>query len=477
MKLGPFEIRRHAAAEETPGREPDRTRKQLGASGTVNFQGFLQPEEYLPELSGEAGRREFERMRRSDPDVREALWHIYAPILNATWDVEAAGDDPKDLEAAALVRAAYFDWLAPDQPFVQHVRQALSHLALGFSIFELVEQVVTRPLSYIVPSSGDAVEIPARQYVVPRRFAQMLPRTISRWNMENRELVSITQTSWSGETVGDVEIPAEKLVLFVNEREGDDFNGVSILRSARKPWVIKEMVETVAGVAVERHGVGINVAYLPKSRENDAQTLTRVEEMLQNVRAGEFSYMVFPGPKAQGNAEGADGFTFEVVSPAGSLPDLVGFLEYLRGAIKGNVLARFAELGHGGTGARATGDVQSEVWYDAIHAVATYICDVHRPVIEQLVRKNIAGLDRFPRLVAGDIETRSLEEFANAQSKLLVAGAILPDRTYRRWVRQTVDAPDEDEDAEEQTAPEPVEELGGPRPNAQADEPPPAETA
>jgi hypothetical protein len=52
----------------------------------------------------------------------------------------------------------------------------------------------------------------------------------------------------------------------------------------------------------------------------------------------------------------------------GSSADNTPFMEYLRGEIKGSMLVRFSELGHGQTGARATGDVQSKVWYDALTA-------------------------------------------------------------------------------------------------------------
>ena len=420
MKLGPLEVRRALAAQPAP---VARTWRELGASGTVITDGWLQPHEYNRDLQGDRALAVWKRMRRSDPAVREALFHTFAPILNASWQVEPGSDDPLDLEVAAVVEAALFEWTT--QPWGQFLRQALDHLTYGFMLFETPMQVVEREVEFTLPD-GTPRSVQG-QWTVWRRFAQRLPTTIKRWFVEEGELVEVEQWAWDGQTFRMVRLPASSLLVFVNEQEGDDFTGVSLLRTAFKPWWLKEIVEKVAGVAVERHGVGINTAYLPDRYRDDSAMLARVEQMMRDVRSGEFSYLVFPGPKASADVSGRDGFTFEINAPPGTLPDLVGFLEYLRGDIKGNVLARFAELGHGRTGARATSDTQSEVWYDSLHTVARYVCDVINEAVKRLVDLNYQQVSRYPKLVVEDIESRNLEEFANTHSKLVLAGAINPD--------------------------------------------------
>ncbi len=490
MKLGPLLITRnhqnghHAGnvvefATPTAEVETSRPRPERGASGTVNYGGYLQPAEYLAALQGAQGLKVYERMRRSDPSVREALWHLMAPILKADWDIEPAGDDPDQLEQAAFVKAAYFDWL--ETPWRTHIRQCLTHLPLGFSVFETTWQVVDREIEWEDPHAEpepDPRDPTGRRLVRPRRtvrrqwltwrtLAQRLAPTVTRWVVDNGDLVAVEQQVFRATPTGGswetVTIPAEDLLVFVNEQEGDDFWGLPLLRSAYKPWLLKETVEKVAAVSVERHGVGINVAYVPERSATDSAVISRVEEMLRQVRAGEQSYLVFPGPKALG-AQSQDGYLFEVVSPEGSLPDQVGFLEYLRGELKGNVLARFAELGHGSVGARATGDVQSEVWRAAAEAVAGYVADVHNDRIRRLVRVNY-DTDRFPRLVFSGIDTKSLEEFARAVSLLVGAGALKADRSLREWTRRSIGAPDEDLEVEEEPVLEgEIEEEGGPLP-------------
>lgn len=443
MRFGPFHISRAAAEQPTPKVSPER-----GSSGTINQDGYLLPDEYNTQLRWPYSLKTYERMRRSDAAVREALQHIYAPILNATWAVEAASEDPLDLEVAEFVRRSYFDW--PIDPFEETLRQALHHLTFGVQLFELVDQVVEDALTWDDPVTGEPVTGPVRQFVTWRRWAHRKPGTVERWHVEEGELVSVQQqAALKDNRLVAPTIPAEALVVFTNEKEGDDFTGMSILRTAYKAWRLKEVIEKVMGVGVERHGTGIPVVYVPDDLKNDDATLDRIEQMMKGLRAGEFPYLVFPGPKGQAASAGggSGGFWFEIVAPSGGVPDFSGPLEYLRGEIKGNMLARFSELGHGSTGARSTGDTQSEVWYDALHAVARYMQSVHRGAIRRLVDKNYL-VDRYPQLVARDIEARSLTEFADFVAKLTSTGAIKADKSLRQAVRQAGDLPDEDEDAD-----------------------------
>lgn len=490
-----------AAARPKPTlqREGDDNVSPVGAAGTINYKGLLQSDEYNRDLSGRAALDVWTRMWRSDPVIREALWHIFAPILNAEKVIEEPGPDPsqEELEATAFVRACFFEWL--DQSFDEFITQALSYLPMGHSVFEALYKVVEKelrveerlegadelaggdeeekastddekaataeakpkkdeedgppdPLSEVpvpqLPERQTRV-LPKRQYVTLRKLSQRLPRTITHWNVDDAgELVSIIQqvpvrTADGGQEYREVTIPAEHLLVFVNEKWGDEWTGVSILRALYKPWVIKEMIEKVAAIAYERHGVGIPVGYVPRDRENDDEVLSQVEEMLKNLRAGEFSYLLFPGPKAQGHTIG---YHFEIVSPEGGIPDFTKMLEHLRGEIKGGLLVRFSELGHGASGARATANVQSEVWYAALHALARYIASAMDVLIRRLVDINFTGIERYPRMAFHGLEDRNLLEFAQAVALLTNANLLAPDAPTRAWVRRQADAPDEDPD-------------------------------
>lgn len=440
MKLGPFEIRRAQAAAAVDTR---RARDEIGASGTVNLDGFLVSHEYNRDLQGRQGLDQYERMRSSDGAVVETLGHITNPVRNATWEIEPATTQQHDLIVAEATRRAFMDW--PAQPFSEYLDHALDYLVFGHQLFEHPWQIVENTELEIERPDADPIRVPAQQYLAFRRFAPRLPQTIHRWNVTDGALESVQQQVFRDGGYDAPTIPADQLVVYVCGKRGDDFAGRSLLRGAYKHWVMKELVEKIEIVALERHGVGVWVAYPPQDQAHDTATLDRVEVILKNIRAGTQAYIVAPGPKALASAQGQNGWTFEIVSPTGSSPDFKAAKEYHRGEIKGSMLVRFAELGHASVGARATGDVQSEVWRDALHAVARHVGDVNQQPIRRFVDANFAGVKAYPRLVARDIESRDIAEFADAHYKLVNAGAIEPDRGYRRFVRDTLGAPAEED--------------------------------
>lgn len=460
MKLGPFTLNLARAAADAPAVavEPVNARpaKEIGASGTLNLHGFLTDSEYNPKLRWPQSLAVWEKMERSDASVDEALRHIIEPVKNATWRVRPPENPTVDeLVATELVRRALFEHLH-EQSFTEYIDQACDMLPKGHSVFELPEKLVEMEITVDDPAGGydevagrkvpRQIVIPARPWVVWDRMAQRLPDTIWQWNTDNGRLTSVTQQVFKGTTYENVEIPAEQLLVFTFRKRGDEFTGRSILRSAYKAWYFKELIEKIEAVSLERWGVGIPIAYPPSDKADDDATITRLEKILVGLRGGAFSYVVAPGPKQQAaQGDGASlGYLFEILSPTGTPPDFQTAKEYHRAEIKAGVLARFSELGHGQVGARSTGDTQSQVWYAALHALATYIGENHRTAIKRLVDKNLT-VTRYPTLVAEEIESKSLEEFANANAKLVTAGAITTDRSYRAFVRRALDAPMEDD--------------------------------
>lgn len=457
--------------------------EEYGASGTSNYNGYLIQSEFNHELRGIAGYDTFDEMRRTDPTVRETLWYVFSPILNANWMSEPP-EDPSDeeLEATEFIRCAFFEWM--DEPFAELMRNVLSYLEMGNAAFETAFKTEERSLIYqkkSAPSSSsedgmppefEKVETPVRQFVTWRKFAHRLPRTIWRWNVDEfGDLLSIIQLAPKGQPGAEVPsgqrlpdgslpidvmtqmgagqdwkmlpIPAQYLVVFTHEKWGDEWAGISIMRAAYKPWWLKNLIERTMGLSYERYGVGVPVAFIPQDREEDSQLIDKIEDMLTNLRAGEENFLIFPGPEASGSRSG---YGFKIESPGSTFPKFTDALEYLRAEIAGAMLSRFQDPGTWSSGNRSTASVQSEVWYNMLHSIARYIEDVFAVAIRRLVDMNYPGMTRYPRLHASGIEARDLLAFAQAVTLLTNGEVLLPDTPLRAWARDFMDAPPEDPD-------------------------------
>ena len=108
-----------------------------GRSGTL-ISGFVIENDYLPELLGISGQALYSRMELSDSQVRKLMHAVNNPIKSATWDIEPASEDEKDLKIAALIKNILFEDL-PDG-FTGKLDEILTFPWRGHSVFEVIHQ-------------------------------------------------------------------------------------------------------------------------------------------------------------------------------------------------------------------------------------------------------------------------------------------------------------------------------------------------
>ena len=208
----------------------------LGVSGTDIFSGIL-TEEYNAELSGTKGIDVYEKMRKSDATVRAALLACKLPIRRANWFIQSASDDEKDMEIKNFVNRALFEEM--ELNWDDFLRQVLLEIDFGVMVFEKVFEIKT---------------IDGRAMVTWKKLAPRLPKSISHWETADGEPGIQQQANNQPRAVS---IPMEKLLVFVNEMEGENWWGVSFLRAAYKHWYMKTNLERIDAIAHERQGLGI----------------------------------------------------------------------------------------------------------------------------------------------------------------------------------------------------------------------------
>lgn len=376
---------------------------ETGASGTQFFSGFIDGDEFVARLKGVQGRKTFDRMYRSDPVISATMHSLLLPLQGTTWEMVGGTDRGKQLVAKNILPT----WR-------RHLRQVLLHLVHGFALFERVYEI----------QGNEVVEVKA---------AQRLATSIERWHTENRKLDEVEQFAQTDDDGGaeHVRIPATRLTLFVNEQEGDNFEGKSVLRPTFKPWFIKDATEKIMAIQTERFGLGVPIGTFPKGAA--AQDQTTFREGLEALRSHENAFFMLP-----------EGFTFEFAAYPRSGIDFVKRIQHLDSQIAVALFANFLLLGTGGRGgSRALASSAIDFALLANQHVAEYVEEVtFEDRIVPLGELNGIPRKELPRIRAGTLREMDPNKVGKTIVGLVGAGIITSDEELEKSLRRKLRLPE-----------------------------------
>ena len=373
--------------------------------------------EPTPELRWPLSVDVYDRMRRQDAQVTSVLGAVTKPVLRTGWRVDANGARPEVAKQIAedvgLPLAG-----APAMPprrtrdrfsWGEHLRLALLMLPMGHSFFEQV---------YRVDDSG---------MVRLAKLSQRPSRTIQAVNVDSDGgLISIEQWGNPDSNRGaPVVIPVNRLVAYVNEREGGNWLGHSVLRSCYKNWLLKDRLLRVQVQTVERNGMGVPL-YTGAEGEAD---LSAGLKMARAWRGGGDAGAAVP-----------NGASLKLVGVDGDLPDADTPIRYHDEQIARAVLAHFLNLGTQ-TGSWALGTTFADFFTLSLQSVAQQIADTAtQHIVEDLVDLNWGPDEPAPKIVFDEIGSRH-HATAEAIKTLIDAGALSPDDGVEEQLRNAYGLP------------------------------------
>jgi hypothetical protein len=187
-------------------------------------------------------------------------------------------------------------------------------------------------------------------------------------------------------------------VAYVLDREGGNWLGQSLLRSAYKNWLLKDRALRTWSQSIDRNGIGIP-DYEGAPGETD---LTKGQEITSDMRAGDNSGVAH-----------ANGSTIKLLGVEGQLPDIEKFVAYHDSQIARSALGHFLNLGgqtNGQVGSYNLGSVFADTFHLGLDAVADTVATVGSAhIIEDLVDINFGPTVPAPRLTYDPIGTRQTE--------------------------------------------------------------------
>ena len=398
---------------ETPRPQTPTDGRGFGSSGTPLTGLILQPDDYNRDLQGKNALRIYERMRRSDAQVRATLQMITLPILGALWEVVPPDQgDSTDQQIADFVKSALVDDDAMMDTWDYTVRHMLMKLPFGFSVLEKI---------WMIGPTGE---------LRFRSLSPRLPLSIEEWHVDDTgALVEIIQRAAREGREQQLIIPGEYVAVIVQDKEGDNYNGLSLLRSAYKHWKIKDQLYNIDAISHERWGVGIPVAgETERGILNQNSEKNAVIAVLENMRAHQQSYAIEPY-----------GVKYRVMTPEGTKgnDDIIRSIEHHDVMIARNILAPFINVGQSAHGTRSSTEELTDVFFNAVESVARSLCsDSKRQLIKPLCDLNFdMSARQYPSLRVSNVRKTDPVKLAETMERLLKAGGLTYDEGIENMIR------------------------------------------
>ncbi|HEV2499823.1 MAG TPA: hypothetical protein VGY31_09620 [Terriglobia bacterium] len=433
--------------------------KTYGVSGTPITSGFLVDlGEYNPELMGRNAISVYEKMRRSDAQVRATLMACKLPVLSAKWEIapgEAAsgslsvvrGPCPIDQgqrakEIVTFVKGNLFGGLEFKTPVGGWVSQtwqsvisnALLMLDFGCAVHEDVWRV-----------DGERIRL--------RSLPSRLPITFYRWHTDpdGETLMALEQYGYRRSEFLNALLPADKICRFTYQQEGANFWGIALQRAMYPHWYVKSKLYRIDAIANERNALGIPVFRLAAgfAAEDKAAAYSFVTQLAAHEATG---LVEPPGEPHTG---------LRIVGYEGNLRDVMPSIQHHNEMISRAALNTFIDLGQAAHGSRALGATATDFFMLGLQSVAEQIAaEITNSTLRRLVSLNFGDDAPCPRLVPANVQARSVGESTADLVALAQQGLIVSEKNIRRVIRERFALPEESNEGIVAVRGEAIEEDG-----------------
>jgi hypothetical protein len=373
--------------------DPKRIMTQLGVPNLNSWDTYNT--EFLPQLRGSRAVKYWREMSDNDATIGEILFAIEMLIRQVKWPVQAGGETPQDLEAAAFLESCRDDMSSTWEDFIATV---LTFLPYGWCFQEVVYKLRTPSESRF--SDG---------LVGWKKFAYQPQEAWESWVLD--EFGGVQGFRWAtGGRKG--EIPIEKGLLFRTTTARGP-NGRSILRNAFRAWQMKKRLEEIAVIGVDRDLNGLPIARIPADMilDNDS-FFEEAKKVVTRIKKDEQWGVVWP---LEYTEQGNPLYEFDVMSSNGSasIAATQDLISMYASDIAGTVLADFIRLGRDTVGSRALAEPKQQLFQKALQGWVDGIAEViNRHAVPRLFALNGFSLEVLPRFNPEQVEDTQLLDLA-----------------------------------------------------------------
>lgn len=391
--------------------------EEIGYTKSYDY-GSRFEREPIRQLRGLDGVKTYREMQLNSPIIASSLFAAKMVIRRAPWSV--ASDIPNDPRAAFIEEQMN----GMSHSWNDHISQALTFLAYGWSWFEVVykrcrdgrvgwKKFALRAQDTMHPSTPWVFD----ESGALQGFNQWMT------TLATRDYASYATC-----------IPIEKSILYRTQTDDNDPEGRSLLRAAYTSYFYARNLREIEAIGLERDASGL--PYLRETGEagtnlaSGGQIRQDAEALLRRIRIDEEAGVLVP-----------HGFEFGLLSGGGQSKNIRQAIESYEHRMAMPLLAGFMLLGTTESGSYSLSTTLSELFYLSLTAWADVIADtLNRHTVPKLLKLNGYSCDGMPEIIHAPIADADAENIAKYFQML--SRFVEPDPELERWLRELVQAPE-----------------------------------
>ena len=386
---------------------------EVGTAGTEIYGGYIS-EDYLHELQGKQWQDTIDRMFRSDTNVKMVVSALVLPLKSSNWRFAEIDDSPEAEMQKKILEKAFFE--DTDKSFTMLLGEILSMVRCGYSLFDITHQVKN--------------DKELGTYNTLKSISFRSQRTIERWNIEHSgKLITVTQMS-NGDEGENVNMDATYLLHFAPEQEGDNYEGIGVLRAIYGPWLRKDKFLKLLAAGIEKYAIPTPVLTVPPGKEGSPEYKS-AEKMLKCYGSGQANYIILP-----------DGWKLEFNNVTFDSEKIRAAINAENQEMVNSILASFLLLGQNGAGSLALSSELSDFFKQTITYLADHITEVlTKRIMKPLIQMNLGDVPLLVELRCDGLEEKADGAWATTLKTLKDAGLIKSENEVLKYVAEKLKLP------------------------------------
>lgn len=409
-------------------REPEPKKPSLGelASAADDIYLAWTPRYFNPDrLAAKKGGLVIYKNMREDDQVKACLRLKKAATTTSGWDIEVPIKDSKVQEKSEehkdFINYVFTQMEGTVEGMITSILSAFDY---GFSVHEMVYNYIDQG------RFRGKIGLKSIRAKSPTRFTFEID--------ENGRLKQkgLLQRQDNGKYTP---LPIDKFVIYTYQKEFDNYYGESDLKSAYRPWFIKQNVLRFWAIYLEKFSIPIAKGQVTAGRVTDTQR-DDFKSLMQRIQAG-----------------------MSVLMPQGMTLDLLESeridrgvfnqaIEALNIAIARSILIpqMIGLVPAAGTGSYAKGDIELKMFDWILKDINTNTQEV---INEQLVRPlidiNYGEQEEYPRFVIKPLKEEDKQKIVAAWSEAVARGAVTVTVQTEKYLRDLLKFPEMETDEED----------------------------